>query len=213
MSTPNRRYSTGLSFLDSRLDGGLPVGKLLAYTAPAGSQSELLLFHMATAQPMHYISTTHPDEIEISGSIERSAISVPIDLEFTHAQPRELLEEPERYIGNIRPESFVVIDPIDRLERADPDQYISFVNSVKRRLRETDSVGVFHGLDTTPIPDTRRLTLSRADFVWRLEQLILSREIKTRLLVTKARGGRALSEPIPLTFSDHVRVDTSRRIA
>jgi hypothetical protein len=113
----------------------------------------------------------------------------------------------------MRPESFVVFDPIDGLERAGRERYLPFVNGLKRRLRATDRVGVFHGLDTDPVPDLRRLTLPRADHVWRPEQLVLSREIKTRLLVTKARGGRALSEPIPLRIDDRVRVDTSRRIA
>lgn len=213
MPASNRRYPTGLTFLDSRLDGGIPMGKLLTLTAPAGSQSELLLYHLATAKPMLFLSTANPSETEFRAAIEGTAIPSPHDLEFRHAPPRELLEHSEQYFERIHPESFVVIDPIDGLERAESDQFLSFVNGLKQRLRETDSVGIFHALDTEPMPDSRRLTLKRTDYVWRLEQLVLSREINTRLLVTKARGGRALSEPIPLVISDHVRVDTSRRIA
>lgn len=213
MDALNRRYSTGLPFLDSRLDGGIPIGKLLTLTAPAGSQSELLLYHLATSKPMLYISTTNPAEAELRTAIEATAIPAPLDLEFVHVTPQELLADPDRHLARIRPESFVAIDAIDGLERAEYDQYLSFVNGLKHRLRETDSVGVFHALDTEPIPASRRLTLKRTDYVWRLEQLVHSREINNRLLVTKARGGRALSEPIPLVISDHVRVDTSRRIA
>lgn len=213
MSVPTRRYSTGLSFLDRRINGGLPVGKLLALTAPASAQSELLLHQLAAVQPVTYLSTINPDETELRASIEQSAVSAPVDLEYTYVPPQELLEAADQYLGELRPESFVIVDPIDGLERAARDRYLSFLNTLKRRLRELDSVGVFHGLDTEPIPETRRLTLKRADHVWRLEQLVLSRELKTRLLVTKARGGRPLSEPIPLAISDHIRVDTSRRIA
>lgn len=213
MVAPNRRYSTGLTFLDSRLDGGIPIGKLLTLTAPAGSQSELLLYHLATTKPMLYVSTANPAEAELRAAIEATAVPDPLDLEFEHVTPRELLADPDRYLARIRPESFVAIDPIDGLERAEYDRYLSFVNELKQRLRETDSVGIFHALDTEPIPESRRLTLKRTDYVWRLEQIVLSREISNRLLVTKARGGRALSEPIPLAISDHVRVDTSRRIA
>ena len=212
MSLPARRYSTGLTFLDSRLNGGIPVGTLLALTAPASSQSELLLYHLATTQPMMYISTINPSEVEFRAAIDGSAISPPKDITFEHASPKELLSEPESYLRSIRPESFVVIDPVDGLERGEYDQYLSFINTLKERLRETDSVGVLHGLETPRLPDNRRLTLKRADYVWRLEQLILSRDIITRLLITKARRGRPLSEPIPLVISDHIRVDTSRRI-
>lgn len=213
MTTSHRRYSTGLRFLDSQLDGGLPVGTLLVITAPASSQSELLLFHLATSQQMLYVSTTTSAEVEHQLAIEESAITSPVRLEFSHMTPEEMVTDPESFFTRIQPESFVVIDPIDGLEQAVEDQYLSFINALKHRLRETDSIGVFHGLDTEPIPDARRLTLHRADTVWRLEQLVLSREIKTRLLITKARRGRALSEPISLVVSDRVRVDTSRRIS
>lgn len=212
-SGSNRRYSTGLAFLDSRLDGGIPVGTLLALTAPASSQSELLLYHFATTRPVLYISTTNPAEGELRAALESAAVADPADLEFEYAPPEDLLEDPDRYLERIPPESYVVADPIDGLEQGESTRYLSFINSLKERLRETDSIGVFHGIDTEPIPDRRRLTLKRADYVWRIEQLVLSREINTRLLVTKARGGRALSEPIPLVISDRVRVDTSRRIA
>lgn len=213
MGTPNRHNSTGLSFLDSRLSGGLSAGKLLTLAAPASTQSELLLYHLATSQPMLYISTTNPFETELQAALDGAAISAPADLIFKHITPTELVREPNQCVDHIRPESFVVVDPINGFEREDRSQYLSFVNTLKKRLRETDSVGIFHGLETEPTTDNRRLTLKRADYVWQLEQLVLSREIKTRLLVTKARGGRALSEPIPLEISDHVRVDTSRRIA
>lgn len=208
-----RRYSTGLRFLDSRLDGGIPVGKLLALTAPAHTQSELLLYHLISARPVTYISTTTPDEREIHNAIASAAVGPPVDLAFTHVDPAEFLAAPADVLDEIRPESFVIVDPVDEIERAERHQYASFVTALKRHLHETDSIGVFHALDTPPIPDARRLTLQRADHVWRLEQLVLSREIKTRLLVTKARGDRAHAEPIPLRISDHVRIDTSRHIS
>ena len=213
MEAPNRRYSTGLRFLDSRLDGGIPIRKLLTLTAPAGSQSELLLYYLATPKPMLYISTAHPAEVELRTAMDATSVPAPTDLEFAHVTPQELLADPDQYLARIRPESFVAIDPVDGLERAKYDQYLSLINELKRQLRAKDSVGIFHAIDTEPMPESRRLTLKRTDYVWRLEQIVLSREITNRLLVTKARGGRALSEPIPLTISDHIRVDTSRRIA
>ena len=213
MSLPTRRYSTGLPFLDSRLDGGIPAGTLLALVAPASSQGELLLYHFATSQSTLYVSTTNPAEVELRAAIEETAIPNPAALEFLYVPPQELITEPESFLDRIRPETFVVINPVDYLERGDDGQYLSTINSMKRTLRETDSVGILYCLDTDPPPDDRRFTLERADSVWRLEQTVLSREINTRLLITKARRGTVLSEPIPLVMGDHVRVDTSRRIA
>lgn len=210
--SPSRRYSTGLPFLDFRLDGGLQAGTLLALTAPVSSQSEHLLYHLATSQPLLYISTTNPAEVELRTAVEEAAIPSPNDLDFEHASPQELLAEPASPFDRIRPESFIVIDPIDRLERVEQHQYLSFVNALKDQLRVTDSVGVFHCFDTDSPPENRQLTLKRADSVWRLEQIARSREIDTRLLITKSRRGRALSEPVPIAISDHVRIDTSQRI-
>jgi len=63
-----------------------------------------------------------------------------------------------------------------------------------------------------PVPPLRDLSLNRADHVWQLQVMALSRDVKTRLLITKVRNGRALTEPVDLLMTDRVRVDTSRRI-
>lgn len=213
MVAPTRRYSTGLRFLDSRLNGGVPAGTLLALTAPASSQSQLLLYRLATARPTLYVSMTCPDEAELRSALDGAGVAGQVDLVFEHAPPSDLMADPGQYLGRLSPESFLVVDGVDDLERANRDRYLAFLNGLKRRMRETDSVGVLHGIDTDPVPAGRRLTLRRADHVWQLDQRILSTEIKTRLLVTKARGDRALTEPIPLIMTDRIRVDTSRRIA
>lgn len=62
-------------------------------------------------------------------------------------------------------------------------------------------------------PAHRWQTLNRADDVRELEVHALSRDVKTRLLVTKSRYGYSLTEPIPLVLTGRVRIDTSRRIA
>lgn len=213
MSVPAERYSTGLQFLDRRLYGGLHAGSLLAITAPVGSQSELLLHHMASMRSMLYLSTTNPAEVELREAFAGTGLPGPADLTFQSVSPDDLLADPEPTLERIQPESFVVVNPVDRLERTDAETFLSFANRLKERLRETDSVGVLHGYDTEPIPDARRLMLERADYVWQIEQRVQSREITVRLLVTKARGGSALTEPLPLVMSDQVRVDTSYRIA
>lgn len=209
MSATERRFSTGREFLDRRIRGGLVPGRLLALTAPPSSQSELLLAELASARRSTIVSTTRP-ETEIREWVDANVHHHDIDVVTTDALT--LLEEPTDVIGSLEPESFLVLDSLGGLETAPRDEYLRFLNHLKAVLRETDSVGILHCLDTPKPPARRTLTLHRADYVWQLEVVPTSRDIKTRLLVTKARRGRALDEPIPLKLTDTVKVDTSRRI-
>lgn len=205
-----RRFTTGLTFLDRMIGGGLPAGGLLSLTAPPTSQSELLLAELMRVRQTVVVSTTRPEE-EIRDWADANAGSEESTIVST--DPESLLEDPERATTPLSPESFLIVDSVNSLEMASRDRYLAFLNHLKERLRETDSVGILHCIDETDTPPQRSLTLHRSDFVWQLEVLVLSREIKTRLLVTKARQGRALTEPVPLRLTDRVQIDTSRRIA
>lgn len=203
-----RRFSTGAQFLDFRLGGGLPAGRLLVLLAPPDAQSELLLHSMASGRRTHVFSTISPDAWEFGQGF---ATGPPASLSFEHVPPAGLHDAPAEHLEPPM-ESYLIVDADKGLE-TDREGYLAFLDALKARLRETESVGVLHLPDDADPPALRSLTLKRADQVWRLEQRVESREIKTRLLVTKARGTRALTEPIPLILTDRIHVDTSRRIA
>ena len=210
MYSTDRRYSTGLTFLDRQLDGGLTVGSLLALTAPPYSQSELLLRQFLLERRTLYVSLTRPaPEVEMWATTE--SILAP-ELTVIAPKPQALLESLAVIEDDLIPECFVIIDRVNELERADRDEYLSFLNQLNAVLRESESVGVLHCSHRIPDPPQRGLTLDRVDQVWQLELLPLSREIKNRLLVTKSRTGRALQEPIDILLTDRIQVDTSRRI-
>lgn len=210
MAASPRRFSTGLPFLDRQIGGGLEPGELLAFTAPPASQSELLLAELIQARQTAIVSTTRP-EPEVEQWVDAKEASA--DTAVRTVDDETLLADPAVATADLTPESFLVVDSADGLETASRERYLEFLNHVKERLRETDSVGVLHCTDQPGNPPQRGLTMHRADNVWQLEVLVLSREIKTRLLVKKARHGRALAEPVPLRLTDRVQVDTSRRIA
>lgn len=210
MGVSQRQYSTGLHFLDRRIGGGLEAGSLLAYTAPPESQSELLLREFLMANPTYYVSTTRPtDEVREWATATRSAEP---ELTVRHIAPDNLLDGVDELRADFEPESFLIIDSINAIEMASRESYLAFLNDLKELLRRTDSVGVLHCLDLPQNPPRRGLTLHRADQVWQLQVLSLSQEIKNKLLITKARNSRALSQPIDLLLTDRVRVDTSRTI-
>lgn len=212
VGTPERRFSTGLTFLDRLLDGGIKAGALVALSAPPGSQSELLIEQFVGSRETLYISTVRPER-EIREQVASTAVTDP-DLTVRNPSPEEMLENPGMVTGEIPPESFVVIDTTNGLESVDRREYVQFLNDMKAGLHEADSVGILHCIaGDPPHPPLRDLTLNRADQVWQLQVMTLSRDIKSRLLITKMRNGRAPTEPVDLLMTDRVRVDTSRRIA
>lgn len=211
MAEPTRQYSTGLPFLDRRLNGGLRAGSLLALAAPPGSQSELLLAQFLATHRTVYVTTARPaDEVRSWATTKADS---PPELSVTKIAPDEILTSPNKVAELIPPESFCIVDTTNGLETAPREQYLAVLNKLKQRLRETDSVGLLHCVSHESPPPRRTLTLNRADNVWELEVQALSRDLKTRLLVTKSRYGHSLTEPIPLLLTDRVRIDTSRRIA
>lgn len=210
MDRSDRRFSTGLPFLDRRIGGGLAAGCLLALSAPPQSQSELLLRQFVRSRRTLYVSLTRPEpEVRVWASEGHG--SAP-GLTVIDPEPRGLLEDIALVEESLVPESFVIVDRSNVLETADREEYLAFLDRFKETLRDADSVGVLLCSQRTPPPPRRGLTLDRADQVWQLELLPLSREIKNRLLVTKSRWGRALREPIDVLMTDRVQVDTSRRI-
>lgn len=206
-----RRFSTGVDPLDEELGGGIATGRLVALTAPAEAGSELLVGAAAGARRSLFISTTCPDEAELR---ERVAdIGDPDDVTFAYGRPGAVLEEPGSYLGAVEPESTVLVDPANGLEAATDGSYLSFLNAFKRQLRATDSVGILHCLRAEPTPAQRWLTKKRVDAVWELRLERRTRDLRSRLYITKDRGGSPPTEPIPLVLTDDVYVDTSRNIA
>lgn len=217
MFSADRRYSTGLEILDRRLDGGIPVGTLVALVAPPESQSELFLEAMGRHRPVTFVSTTCTRSVEARrryGATEAEGAGV----RLVHASASELVgSEPSPLeerggLAGVDEDSFVIVDPANDLERETRADYFGFLDDLVERLEETESVGIIHLLEEESSPRNRWLTLKTADHVWQLELTPTSQDIRNRLLVTKSRGYGALTEPIPLVLTDRVRIDTSRSI-
>lgn len=210
MQPVDRRYTTGLPFLDQRIDGGIPIRSTVVFRAPPESQAQLFLRDVTGTRPRHYISTDCPDERELLTSVTREEEDS--DTTVSYANPADLLSSPTEVLERGRPESFVVIDAIDQVERASYTEYVTFLTELKRWIRETDSVAFLHCHECPDEPPRRSITLNRADHIWSLKMELRSQSIAYRLYVTKARKTRALVEPVPLLLTDQVRVDTTRNI-
>jgi hypothetical protein len=185
--------STGISLLDNALGGGVPSGSLVALTAPPRAQSEPLLYAMAAENRTRYLSMLRPAE-EVTDALRAT---VPVDPQTVQIDVRgvdgdDILGNPEAAMEGLEANSLVVVDPTTELEQGDRERYRAFLDTAKRALRMTDSVGLFHCHENTPSVLRRDMTVARADLVWDVSAEVVDDDLRTRLAVPKFRGGAPL---------------------
>ena len=204
------RLETGIDVLDRKLDGGLPPGCVVAYTASAASQSELVLYELTAARGTLYLTTERTDEI-VRHAIESSHARVGSPT-VRHVESENRLSEAQRLIGALPDGANLIIDTMNLLERSDEETYRAFLNDLKSRMLETGSIAVLHCLKDDE-PKNRVATKHAADAVFDLETATGGTELENYLSIPKFRGGGAPTERIKLELSDAVTIDTSRDIA
>lgn len=216
--TVEGRLSTGSDALDRLLGGGIPSGRMITLVAPPETQGELLLKQLAGARSTLYLSTFRPKweiQEELADYVQNRMTdeTPPIDLRVESVSPDGLMDSPGPYLDTLGSESNLIIDSIDEFEVEDRSRYVAFLNKVKAALWETGSLGLFYGMEGTRHHPARTLTLKRSDVVWELRRTVRSNDIDHHLVISKFRGGKALTEPVKLVLTDEVRIDTSRDIA
>ncbi len=205
------RLATGISVLDRHLDGGLPVGSVVVLTADPASQSELFVNTFAAVRDCLYLTTVR-SAAAVEDGFERSTT----DVGETTVRSIGADEGPADAVAALSalPErSTLVIDSLAPLEAGDPTAYRRFLESVRSRAIETESIAVLHALRRDAPPAERAVSKQIADVVFDLRTTTSGTEVINRLAVPKFRGGAALEETMKLKLSDTVDVDTSRDIA
>lgn len=206
---------TGVAGLDRALDGGLPPGDLVAVVAPPTSQSERLLYAAAAANPARYLSTLRPP-VEVHEAMAAVGVGPATgatgeeSLDVREVSGDGLLDDPTTHLAELDARSVVVVDPATELERAGEDRYREFLSVLKRHLRATESVGLFHCLRAAPRPLRRDLTLARADVTFEVSRESSEDGTETHLTAGKHRRGRAPTERFRLSFADGAAVRTTR---
>ncbi|WP_440769117.1 RAD55 family ATPase [Natronorubrum sp. DTA28] len=205
------RLDTGIDVLDRKLDGGLPPGCIVAYTAQPASQSELLLYELTAARGTLYLSTERSDDA-VRHAIEASPSEVGSPT-VRHVTSDDPLEEATRLIGALPDGANLIIDTMDVLEHADTDEYVTFLNELKSQMLETGSIAVLHCLEGDDVPGGRTRTIHAADAVFDLRTKTAGSELENHLTIPKFRGGAQPTEAIKLELTEEVAIDTSRDIA
>ncbi len=204
------RLETGISVLDRKLEGGLPPGAIVAFTASPASQSELLLYELTAERATLYLST------ERSANAVQHAIR---DSPSMVGNPRvrsvgdtDPLRDAREFIEQLPETSNLIIDTADALERTGTAQYTKFLNYLKAQMLDTESIAVLHCLSGAESV-TRQRTLHAADAVFDLRTAVSGAEIENTLAIPKFRHGKQPTETIKLELTEKVAIDTSRDIA
>lgn len=205
------RLETGINVLDRKLNGGVPPGYLVAYTANPASQSELLLYELTAARDTLYLTTERSADV-VHHAIEESPSAVG-NPTVRRIAGDAAFENALRLIRALPDESNLIIDTVDFLEQADTDDYIAFLNDLKAVMLETDSIAVLHGLKGTNEPANRTRTEHAADAIFDLRTRVAGSELETHLAIPKFRSGGQPTEAIKLELTEEVAIDTSRDIA
>ena len=209
----SRRLSTGVDVLDRQLDGGIPSGSIVLFTADPASQSELLLYEMTAVRTALYLTTLRSEQA-VSDALDRTnrytKVGEPTIRDVGVEAP---LDGVNKLLGTVPEGSTLIVDTIDALERQEPSRYRYFLNQLQTQMTNTNSVAVLHAMDGRSVPVLRDVSEHMADVVFDLDTERQGTEIVNRLSVPKFRGGRALEETIKLKLSTGVSIDTSRDIA
>ena len=204
--------STGIEELDDRLDGGIPPGRILSFVATADTQSELLVKHLAAQHDCLYLSTLRPKwevEEEVRDYVQMAAESTGgTSVQIEQLTPDSRLDSARRYVEKLDGRTIVVIDSANELESREKERYVYFIDELKRKLWETGSVGLLYCIEEPEPSEGRDVTLRRADLIWQLRPPDDADGLNHDLVISKFRSGRALTEPLMLSLTDEVRVES-----
>ncbi|MES3162323.1 MAG: ATPase domain-containing protein [Halorubrum sp.] len=204
------RLPTGIPVLDRELDGGLPAGSVVVLKADSASQSELFLNTFTHVRETLYLTTVRsPDAV--ADAIERSAVRTG-DPTVESIDRETSLEETLERAATVPEAGTLIVDSVDPLEASPPERYRAFLRTLRATVADAGAIGVLHAFKGEPSAN-RTVSEQVADVVFDLRTAVTSTEIANRLAVPKFRGGAALEEPVKLTLTDTVAVDTSRDIA
>lgn len=205
------RLSTGVELLDQRLGGGIEPGRVVAFSAPPVSQSELFLARLASTRRTLYL-TTKRSESAVESFLDRAGVDV-TDCAVRRVDDERPFEHARRLVRSLPDGVDVVVDPMGPFERSDGVRLWNFLNELREHVGGAESLAFLHCLRGNSVPEWRDTTEYMADVVFELRTEVAGDAVENRLLVPKVRGGEPIPDAIKLDLRREVSIDTSRDIA
>jgi len=188
------RMETGIDALDDAL-GGLRPGSVAVLSADPASQSEHLLSRVTATRGTLYITTERTEE-----TVRHALDAVAIDAGSPTVRSvtgDDALEEATELVDELPERSNLILDGMAAFERADRESYRSFVNTLKERMIESDSLALLHCLSRPTTPENRPSTEHLADAVFEFET---TDDGLDRLAVPKLRCAGTCTGTLELSF-------------
>lgn len=202
-------FSTGIDLLDRRINGGLPPGSILCFTAPPASQSEEFLYQFTKPRQTIY-STTVRTEYSVQEALEESIQQSSATVKEHTKSP---MNEIKQTVGLLEESATLIIDTIDPIEKKSREDYMYFLNDLQNEIGNTDSIIIIHAMKSGYNDENRVLTKQIADVVFDLTQVEQEGNTVAKLTVQKYRGGSIPEEPIKLDLTEGIRIDQSKNIS
>ncbi|WP_459194385.1 DUF7125 family protein [Halosimplex sp. J119] len=193
---PTDHMVTGIDALDEAV-GGLPPGSVAVLSADPASQSEYLLSQFTATRGTLYITTERTEE-----SVRQALDAVTVDVGSPTVRSltgEGALEEATELVEELPDGSNLIVDGMARLERADRDSYLSFLNTLKERMVASDGLALLHCLSRPTPPENRPSTEHVADAVFEFEATDSGLD---RLAVPKFRYAAVCTGPLELSFAN-----------
>lgn len=210
-SDAGETLSTGMDVLDRKFGGGIPAGTMIALAAAPASQSELFLYEMAAVRETVYLSSERT-ETDIEQTIREKETALD-GVEIHQVAASDPLGDAWPVIQDLSEQSTLIIDPIGRFESTAESEYRAFLNELKTKTTETESLTLLHCLKGRQVSTQRDRTEYLADIIFDLITERRGDSIENSLSVPKFRGGEALAETVALNLTSDVTIDVSRKIA
>jgi len=207
---------SGITALDSQLheeEPGFLAGSIIVIEAPPNSQAEQMLYQFAKMRESTYITTQRDMQVLKEGYNRYDAGLGSLDVGIETPSSEDIIKDTRQLLKTTPDDSNIIIDSIDLLEQSEFHEYKRFLNELKKRVVQTDSLAILFSYDTTAAADNRKLTLGFADYCLEI-QVSEEPDVSPIVVVRKNRGFETPEEGLKIIFrGSDIGVDSERTIS
>ncbi|MEM1579234.1 MAG: RAD55 family ATPase [Archaeoglobaceae archaeon] len=227
-----RGIPTGISLLDKRLDGGLPVGSFVCLYADPIAMPEAFLYQFSTVMKSYYINTNRLPKY-ILRDIQMLKLETK-NLQFIDIFSQYYLNEFGQFIVEDRYRDKEIFDFIaEKINEIDGEEFMIIVDSLSfflnlnvewglkewfmNRLyttaKERNGLIYAYVLKNFHPPNVISKVIDLSDVVINVEAERVGERVVTKFALPKLRGRKPIMEFFRFSIDEGVQIDTSRDIA
>ncbi len=202
-----KRYSTGITVLDSSLGGGIPSGSLVLIVEKPGAGAEILSFQFAVegvrrGESVLYVTTSETDKNTLEhvrvyfpdfGENEKFKLVSLVSVIKGDARTflRNSIIDPLSYLkktlSNSRFDRIIIYTLNDLIRSYSDDEVVSLVEELSLKVKNDESVALLTLVEGTVDKRTENVLKSIADAIFELDVQERENEIQRKLKIIKIR--------------------------